>query len=67
MIGMPMVKEYLVETLLNVLLDLYESFIQAIVGTSLALSFETFVGRFLHHKIQSLKDALFTHYQKSML
>jgi hypothetical protein len=29
---MPMVKEYLVETLLNVLLDLYESFIQAIVG-----------------------------------
>ncbi len=67
MIGMPMVKEYLVETLLNVLLDLYESFIQAIVGTGLTLSFETFVGRFLHHNIQSLKDALFTHYKKSML
>lgn len=43
MIGMPMVKEYLMETLLNVLLDLYESFIQAIVGTCITLSFETFV------------------------
>ncbi len=64
---MPMVKEYLVETLLNVLPDLYESFIQAIVGIGITLSFETFMGRFLHHNIQSLKDALITHYKKSML
>ncbi len=67
MIGMPMVKEYLMETLLNVLLDLYESFIQAIVGIGITLSFETFVRRFLHYNIQSLKDVLFTHYKKSML
>jgi hypothetical protein len=67
MIGMPMVKEYLMETLLNVLLDLYESFIQAIVGICITLSFETFVGRFLHHNMQSLNNVLYTHYKKSML